>query len=310
MTEEKKATKTSWIECIWTEFKYSVSIWLEKLKTLLVGDSVDQFGLEIVRTSRFVLHRYNKRMREIAETSDMYKIAEHFGVTKEAETLGNVANVDGNKVPHLPLDRLANYMGVNAKSSYDRTIVETLIKDHEDDPANLALQFKSQIDQKQLKKIYAEAEKVCEPCAGHHSRQLWGDTEDDFEYFFVITGESRLGHVKGGKNWHFRMEYKDYIDRRILNNERGRWRVDDGKYLVFLNFLNPEDMGAVVFGKYAPFRTLPIGKNLKVLFTKVPRDEEMKDWQDGKIGAWWRLKFACEGIDGRYILLKALRKGH
>jgi len=260
----------------------------------------------------------SRRIRKKVETSDMYRIAEKGGeIDGEFELLGNVIDVDMDKVPIIPLGLMTqwiDHMATNAKMSVDRYIVSALINEREDDAVRSELDFKHAIDHKQINKIYKAAEKVMPPIKGV---QTWEEKDGttvthDYEYYYVAVAKCRLKHIESTHNikWEYRIEYKDYIDRPLLNKELGRVRcLGENKFLVFLDYLGVQDMGAVVFADEYPVKVSPLKKNVKAVFTHVPLNKQKTDWADEQTRIWWRVSLRAQGIKGRYLLLKATREG-
>ncbi len=128
-------------------------------------------------------------------------------------------------------------------------------------------------------------------------------------YYICVTStdrirKSELFKIDGG-DFETSEEYQDYIDRPLYVGEYGRYKLDDGFYIVFLTTLDDRMMHSLLFGPDA-ITMIPLENNLKAIFRFTPAGEAGRQPRGYDVGYY--MKLGAEIDKNRCVVLEAAKR--
>lgn len=132
-------------------------------------------------------------------------------------------------------------------------------------------------------------------------------TDSDGKYLICVTSHGRVetdAFTDSGA-WEDELMYQDYIDRPLYVGEFGRYKLDDGFYIVFLTTLDDRMNHALLFGPDA-ITMIPLENNLKAIFRFTPAGEAGRQPRGYDVGYY--MKLGAEINKERCVILEAAKR--
>lgn len=267
----------------------------------------DENGCEIRFVNPLLRRKYDRIIQDEMSKAELYQIGQKVQEVENA-TLCGAHGAIGDRLSLLLPSKVAEACVRNAagrgRAALNKIILDLMLREHKGDKPNPTLEIRHEIKGRLVERLFNRCEGSIKSLRGEQDPAIGAE---QYEYYVFATSRSRMNELYRNKKFEVRSVYKDYMQRKPIPNEKGRYCVAKGKYIVFQDVLGAEDMGGLIYGSEPPYEVMSMENNAHAMFTKPPANDkatkEEKDWTL----YWWKANIGVKPIEGNHYIVKAQR---